>query len=238
MRRLILFDVDGTLIKRGDPDHLAAMDHGVHSEFPSSREASVVQIDFDGKVDRLIASEILAKAGVDIASNDARLDRVFDVASDYYRRQWLERDLGGEDLLPGVSELIPALAARPDEFALGVLTGGSRQIVAVKLERLGLAEYFPIGAFGDEVPDRPSLVPLALRRAEDHYGEAFGPDRSVIVGDTPHDVHCAHVHGLPCLGVATGKYSETELREARADEVVKDLNATDEVIDHLLKLSQ
>jgi phosphoglycolate phosphatase len=223
MRRLILFDVDGTLIKRGDPDHLAAMDHGVHSAFPEARSSSVVQIDFDGKVDRLIASEILAQAGINVPSGDPRLERVFELASAYYRRQWEVHEHGQDDLLPGVAELVPALAARQDEFALGVLTGGSREIVSVKLRRLGLAEYFPIGSFGDEVPTRPDLVPLAIRRAEEHYGEVFGSQRTVIVGDTPHDVHCAHVHGVPCVGVATGKYDESQLREAGADAVVPDL---------------
>ncbi|MEX2425421.1 MAG: HAD family hydrolase [Thermomicrobiaceae bacterium] len=236
MRRLILFDVDGTLIKRGDPDHLGAMDHGVHMVFPESTTATVHQVDYDGKVDRLIATEILAQAGISLSAEDPALDEVFARAGAYYRERWSGKPGGHDDLLPGVARLVENLA-RDDVFALGVLTGGSREIVGVKLERLGLVESFPIGSFGNEVPNRPALVPLALERASAYFGEIFEPDQVVIVGDTPADVNCAHVHGIPCLGVATGKYSEDELRAAGAEEVLADLSDTGAVRELLSTVS-
>lgn len=238
MRRLILFDVDGTLIKRGDPDHLGAIDHGVHRAFPSASKATVHQIDYDGKVDRLIAAEVLLQAEIELSPDDPSLDRVFDLATDFYRERWSGRGNGSEDLLPGVAELVKELSGRPEEFALGVLTGGSRGIVAVKLERLGLSEAFPIGAFGNEVPDRPSLVPLAMARARDHYGESFEAGQTIIVGDTPHDVHCADVHGISCLAVATGKYSEEDLRDAGANGVVPALRDGERVIELITTLAR
>lgn len=238
MRRLILFDVDGTLIQRGDPDHLGAIDHGVHQAFPDSSDATVHQIDYDGKVDRQIAAEVLTQAGITVSAEDSSLDRVFDLATGYYRERWAGRANGSGDLLPGVPELLAELASRPDEYALGVLTGGSRGVVAVKLERLKLSEVFPVGAFGDEVPSRPDLVPLALDRAGSEYGEQFGPERTVIVGDTPHDVDCAHVHGIPCLGVATGKYSEDELRSAGADAVIPTLHDGERAIELISSLAR
>ncbi len=223
MKRLILFDVDGTLIKRGDPDHLAAMDYGVHTVFPEASTGTVHNVDFDGKVDRLIAAEVLAQAGISIAPEDPALNAVFDHAGQYYRERWQGKAGGHDDLLPGVAELVPRLA-QDDAFALGVMTGGSREIVAVKLTRLGLVESFPVGSFGNEVPNRPALVPLALERASEYFSDVFEPEQVVIVGDTPSDVHCAHVHGIACLGVATGKYSQDQLREAGADHVVVDLS--------------
>jgi phosphoglycolate phosphatase len=236
MRRLILFDVDGTLIKRGDPDHLGAMDHGVHSVFPAAKTGTVHKVDYDGKVDRLIATEVLAQAGIDMSADDPALTDVFNHAGDYYRRRWAEQAGGSQDLLPGVADLVAELS-RDETFALGVMTGGSRNIVAVKLERLGLADEFPVGSFGNEVPDRPALVPLALERAQTHYGESFPPERVVIVGDTPADVHCAHVHNIPCIGVATGKFSEQELLDAGADAVFEDLSDTDAVREALLNVN-
>lgn len=235
MRRLVLFDVDGTLIKRGDPDHLAAMDHGVHTVFPDASSGTVHNVDFDGKVDRLIAAEVLAQSGISLSAEDPSLDSVFDHAGTYYRSRWQGKPGGLDDLLPGVAELAPRLA-QDDAFALGVLTGGTREIVAVKLERLGLVESFPIGSFGNEVPNRPALVPLALERAAAYFNEVFEPEQVVIVGDTPADVHCAHVHGIPCLGVATGKYSEEELLRAGADLVMSDLADVDGVREALLTL--
>jgi phosphoglycolate phosphatase len=234
-RRLILFDVDGTLIKRGDPHHLGAMDHGVHTVFPEAETATVHNVEFDGKVDRLIATEILAQARISMSPEDPALDSVFEHAGRYYREQWSGKPGGLEDLLPGVAGLVPYLA-KDEAFALGVLTGGSRPIVAVKLERLSLVESFPIGSFGNEVPNRPALVPLALERAAAYFGEVFEPEQVVIVGDTPADVHCAHVHKMPCLGVATGKFSNEELCEAGADQVMPDLSDIPSVRESLLTL--
>ncbi len=235
MSRLILFDVDGTLIKRGDPDHLAAMDVGVHSIFPDAAEATVMRVDFDGKVDRLIATEVLSQAGIRVRPDDPALDRVFHRAGDAYREVWQTKSGGDDDLLPGVADLVSELHGDP-RFALAVMTGGSRPIVEVKLKRLGLADRFPVGSFGDEVPDRPSLVPLAVERAESHYAASFDPDDCVVVGDTPADVHCAHVHGIACLGTATGKYSVADLRRAGADAVVETLGDTGEIISRLSSL--
>ena len=238
MRFLLLFDVDGTLIRRGDPDHLAAMDYGVRTAFPEAGSASIHSVEFDGKVDRVIASEVLAQADVRVDPSDSRLDRIFDLAGDYYRRQWQGRQSGGsDDLLPGVAALVRELAEEPETYALGVVTGGSREIVAVKLTRLGLVESFPVGSFGNEVPNRPALVPLALERASEYFGDVFEPEQVVIVGDTPSDVHCAHVHSIPCLGVATGKYSEEDLSRVGADLVMRDLADIERVRDALLTVS-
>jgi phosphoglycolate phosphatase len=237
LRRLILFDVDGTLIKRGDPDHLGAMDHGVHSVFPDATSATVHHVDYDGKVDRLIATEILEQAGIDLTPDDDSLDPVFEIAGAYYRDQWAEKDGGGDDLLPGVTELVATLE-KDASFALGVMTGGSYGVVETKLQRLELADKFPVGSFGNEVPSRPDLVPLALERAREVYGEDFQPADCVVVGDTPFDVHCAHVHGIACIGVATGKYSVAELRDAGADAVFEDLSDIDAVREALLTVKR
>jgi phosphoglycolate phosphatase len=236
MRRLILFDVDGTLIKRGDPDHLGAMDHGVHTVFPGSTSATVHNVDYDGKVDRLIATKVLEQAGITVEPDDTALDPIFELASAFYRERWAEKDGGGDDLLPGVAELVSNLA-EDHSFALGVMTGGSYGIVEIKLERLELAEKFPIGSFGNEVPSRPDLVPLAIERARQMYREDFQPEDCVVVGDTPFDVHCAHVHGIACIGAATGKYSVAELREAGADVVFEDLSDVDAVRTALLTVT-
>jgi phosphoglycolate phosphatase len=237
MPRLVLFDVDGTLIKRGDPDHLAAMDHAVHTVFPESRGASVTQIDFDGKVDRVIASEVLGVAGMNIKPDDPRLDRAFTLAGEYYRGQWEHRQGGTDDLLPGVIELLEHLQTSAGDYALGVLTGGSSGIVSVKMDRLGLSDAFPIGSFGNEVPNRPALVPLAIERAEAYFETSFGPDATVIIGDTPHDVDCAHAHDIPCIGVATGKYGIDELREAGAEVVLSTLEGAESVTGHINELT-
>lgn len=236
-RRLVLFDVDGTLIERGDPAHIEAIDRGVHAHFPDAARVSVRQIDFDGKLDRQLVRGVLTAAGLDPVVPEATIAAIFETGAEAYRAAWDGRT-GDHDLLPSVRTLLDRLAADP-RFALGVLTGGMRPIVDVKFRRLDLAHYFPIGAFGDdEVEGRPDLLPLAIQRAEAHYGTQFPPSRVVIVGDTPHDVHCAHAGGASALAVATGRYAAEALQEARADLVLPDLTDTDQVIDALLNLTE
>lgn len=235
-RRLVLFDIDGTLIERGDPAHIEAIDRGVQAVVPAAAGVSVRQIDFDGKLDRQLVRGVLAAAGLDPAPPPATLAAIFRTGAAAYRAAWDGRR-GDHDLLPGVRPLLARLAADP-RFALGVLSGGMRPIVEVKLQRLGLAHHFPVGAFGDdEVETRPDLLPLAIRRAEAHYGTTFPPTGVVIVGDTPHDIDCAHAGGAAALAVATGRYSAEELRAAGADLVLPDLAATQRVVDALLTLT-
>src|SRR5205823_6229837 len=90
-----------------------------------------------------------------------------------------------------------------------------------------LWKYFPVGAFGGDSADRNELVPVALRRAHDR-GIADVPASSVlVVGDTPHDVACAHAVGAVAVAVATGGYDVDRLRETGADYVFKDLSDTE-----------
>lgn len=234
-QRLILFDVDGTLIQRGDPAHTAAIDDGVHARFPEAAHISVHHIDFDGKLDRQIVRAMLAAAGLDGTVTVTELDEVFRISTEAYRAAW-DGQTSDSDLLPGVRTLLEQLDNDP-RFALGVLTGGVRGIVAAKLRRLGIDHFFPIGSFGDEAETRPELLPLAVERAAAHWNKPFPANRVVLVGDTPHDVDCAHAGGAAVLGVATGRYATDTLQEAGADIVLDDLKDTERVIDALLTLT-
>jgi len=235
-RRLVLFDVDGTLIERGDPAHVAAIDRGIHTVFPAAAHVSILDLDLDGKLERQLVRGVLAAAGLEPTVPEDSLATIFQTAAEFYRAAWDGRS-GDHDLLPGIRPLLDRVADDP-RFALGVLTGGIRPIVEIKFRRLGLADYFPIGAFGDEdVEERPDLLPLAVKRAEAHYGTPFPSNRVVIVGDTPHDVRCAHVGGATALAVATGRYPEDALRDAGSDVVLPDLTDTDRVIAALLTLT-
>ena len=117
-------------------------------------------------------------------------------------------------VLPGVVELLPALRARSDEFALGLLTGNFAAAAELKLGHYGLAEFFQFGAFADDSFDRNLLGPVALGRARERFGAgAFAdPTRDVLVlGDTPRDIACARACGAKVLAVATGKHPREDL---------------------------
>lgn len=233
--RLVLFDVDGTLIRRGDPAHLGAIDAGFRAAFPSAPPVSVREIDYDGRLDRQLLRALLAAAGLNADVPAEALQPAFAAATTHYAAIW-EGLQGAEDLLPGVLDLLERLR-RDARFRLGVLTGGTRGIVEVKLRRLGLAGVFPVGAFGDEVEERADLLPLAASRAALTFGSRFNPEQTVVIGDTPRDITCAIAGYAASLGVATGRYTADELRAAGASAVLPDLTDTERVVKLLLDLT-
>ena len=120
--------------------------------------------------------------------------------------------------LPGVLELLRELRAET-AATLGLLTGNFPHTGAAKLEAAGIdPEWFEISVWGDEAPDRPALVALAMER----HRVARRKD-VIVIGDTPRDVQCALAHGCRALAVATGGYSVQDLLAAGASAVVADL---------------
>lgn len=217
MRHLLLFDIDGTLLKCGPQLH----------PFLSSALAEVYgrhhpleRFTFSGKTDPQIVLELVR--GIDGFDDAAILDRVPSVRELYLERleAGLERDR--MTLLPGVVELLDRLAER-DDLALGLLTGNWRGGAMIKLSRFELERYFALGAFGDDAVDRPHLVPVAVERARTHWKRDFAPEEVVIIGDSERDVDCAKRNGAVAVAVATGRRSAEDLRADGADHVFEDL---------------
>jgi phosphoglycolate phosphatase len=119
-------------------------------------------------------------------------------------------------------EILDRLAGRED-VVTALLTGNWEPGAKAKLSRFGLDRYFAFGAFGCDGVDRSELPPVALDRAERATGRRFRPQDVLIVGDSLHDVSCAHAHGIPCLAVGTGRTPEEVLQAAGADWVIGDL---------------
>ncbi len=132
-------------------------------------------------------------------------------------------------VMPGVRPLLDALAARDDAY-LALLTGNFEAAAELKLQHFDLWRYFPCGAFGDDAPDRNTLLPRALARVRASAGHDIAPDDAVIVGDTPLDVACAAAGGARSIAVATGSHTIDELRASGADVVFEDLSDIDAVL--------
>ena len=214
--KLVLFDIDGTLVHSGGqakPVFAAAMleVYGTAGE--------IDRYDFSGKLDSRIVVDLLTGAGVALATIDARLPTL---RERYLSRLESNLDPARVRVMPGVRELLPALAGR-DDLVLGLLTGNWRGGARIKLGAVGLWEYFPFGGFGDDGLDRRELPPVALERARRHAGYAFEPREAVIVGDSLLDVDCARAHRIPCLAVATGWTDAAALESAGADWLLADL---------------
>lgn len=216
--RLILFDIDGTLVDCG-PQVRPLFASALVEVFGTTGDLD--GYDFAGKTDPRIVLDLLTAAGLTREEVLAGLPRV--------RALYLERleaalDRGGMRLLPGVEELLDELAARQD-VVLGLLTGNWERGARTKLSRFGLNRYFPFGAYGCDGIERAELPPVALERAERASGRRFRPEEVLIVGDSLHDVSCARAHGIPALAVATGRTPAAALSSAGADWVVTDLVA-------------
>ena len=216
MKRLVLFDIDGTLLLCGrqvGPIFIDAL-RAVFGEFRRPEGYS-----FAGKTDPMIVRDMVHALGLSDEIVESGLPRMHDLYVED-----LERRLDAEQmrLLPGVVELLDRLAAR-DDVLVGLLTGNWRRGAEVKLSRFGLGRYFALGAFGDDGRIRRDLVPVALDRAARQRGRRFEPHEVLIVGDTVLDVDCARAAGVPCMAVATGFTPARDLEAAGADHVYDDL---------------
>ncbi len=218
--RLILFDIDGTLLECG-PQVRPILAEVLTKVFGTAGE--VETYDFAGRTDPGIVLDLLTETGM---SKEEILERLPEARRIYVER--LERTLDRQRmrLLPGVLEVLEDLSRRED-IALGLLTGNWEPGARTKLSRFDLNRFFDFGAFGCDGVNRSELPPVALDRAERRLGRRFRPEETLIVGDTLHDVACAKAHGIPVLAVATGRTSAETLRDGGADRVVADLTAID-----------
>jgi phosphoglycolate phosphatase len=176
------------------------------------------EVEVAGRTDASIMRDLVMAAGVDAETNDARWPEVRDAAVAAYE-QLCPADLS-DRLAPGVEELLAALAARPDEFRLALLTGNLEPIARLKLDRAGIGHYFEPGqgGFGSDHHNRAQLPGIARARAGD-----WPRERTVVIGDTPRDIACARADGVRVAAVATGLFAVAEL--ADADAVVDDARA-------------
>ena len=180
-----------------------------------------------GRTDAWLLNDAAAAHGIPPDSPD--LTRFRDA---YVRHLAVELQKPGsarKGLMPGVRQLLDALAPRDDVF-LALLTGNYEAGARLKLEYFDLWKYFSCGAFGDAAPHRNVLVPKALARVEECEGLTFAAADAIVIGDTPLDVGCAAHAGARSLAVATGSHSIEELRQAGADHVLQDLSDTKEVL--------
>jgi phosphoglycolate phosphatase len=212
--RLILFDIDGTLIDSGGA--------GVRALNLAMKELFAIENGFQGismagKTDPLIMREGLVKHGVPVNGN---LEVVIEA---YLRHLKKEVQNDRKKLKPGICDSLERLQTMTG-IALGLLTGNLEKGARIKLEPFRLNSYFPSGAFGSDNEDRNMLLPVAVQRFQKFIQETIRIEECVVIGDTPRDVECAKIYGACCFAVATGPYSADVLREAGADYVAKDLS--------------
>lgn len=226
MRRLILFDIDGTLVSGGPAKH--AFEAAMIETYGTVGD--VASVSFAGKTDPQIARELLRTAGFDRETIDAGFPELWRRYAIHLEERLVERPML---VLPGVFRLLDALAG-VEGVGIGLLTGNIHRGAELKLGSAGLWNRFPIGGFGSDHEERDELPAVALERARTHWKVSIGAADAIVVGDTPRDVQCGRASGARTLAVATGTFRSEELREAGADDVLEDLSSTEEVVTLLL----
>lgn len=206
MMRVVLFDIDGTLLASGGVGR-RAMEGALMEHFGT---IGPTHYRYDGKTDKQIVRESMTHAGFTDADIDARMEPLL---AGYLAR--LKRLVGTGDhgvrMHLGIPALLDALQARTDVL-LGLLTGNIAPGAALKLRAAGLApERFRVGAYGSDHELRPELPAIAQRRAAELLGHAVAGGAVVIIGDTPADVHCGRGIGARAVAVATGHFSVPDL---------------------------
>lgn len=214
--RLLLFDIDGTLLRlRGGIGRRVFID-AFQSVLNVDVSEALREMSFSGRTDRNLVTEIGERAGVpaDVTSGAwTSIQTIMEERS----HSWIVPD--AVEVLPGAHALLDHL--RTHDVGFGLVTGNVRSIAFRKLEAAGMSGFFQDGAFGCEHPDRNVLPPIAVSRLNSLLGTSYAHNESVIIGDAPQDVECARVNGIRCVGVATGQHSSQELAACGAHAVLE-----------------
>jgi phosphoglycolate phosphatase-like HAD superfamily hydrolase len=219
-RKLVLFDIDGTILLSAGAGRRAIL-AALGEYLPNLSQVEGIR--FNGKTDPQIVSELLQAAGDPEPHEEARIAAVL---QRYVAH--LEMDLAVHGhrsrLMPGIPALLDTLEAEP-AVVLGLLTGNVFAGARLKLHAAGLdPERFLVGAYGSDHARRGELPPIAARRAEPHFGRVPTGTEVVIIGDTPADVRCAACISARTVAVATGGYSVAELEASGATVVCADFS--------------
>lgn len=217
--RVLLFDIDGTLIDSGGAGKLA-METALAQEFGIT--APTHGVPYAGRTDGAIMRDLLAHHGV--SGNETDYQRLRNTYLGLLH-ETLPRKNGW--VLAGVRELLNALRGKPD-IVLALLTGNIKEGAHRKLRFFDLDHYFVCGGFADGHVERDDVARHAVCQVEAHLGQAITPDNFWVIGDTPHDVRCARVIGGKALAVATGQHTLAELQPSiiAGDHLAADLTDT------------
>lgn len=223
-KRLVLFDVDGTLLLSGGAGRRAILKA---LEDEAGIDPTLVDsVRFDGKTDPQIVIELFATAGQGDRCDAGWIDRVI---TRYLGHLEADLALTGHraSVMPGVVALLEALG-EDGRVVLGLLTGNVSRGAEIKLRAVGIEpERFRVGAFGSDHSLRSALPLIAALRAQPIFGRSVLGREVVIIGDTPADVTCGQGIGARAIGVATGSFTTGQLAAAGAEAVFADLAATE-----------
>jgi phosphoglycolate phosphatase len=215
--KLLLFDIDGTLIHAGGAG-IRAVDRAFSVIYDI--EDATQGIKPDGKTDPLILREMFRNT-LKRDCLDGEPDRI-------YRRYllYLEEEVKKRKpitVLDGIIQILDAISLR-DDLKLGIATGNIEEGAWIKLRYSGLDSYFKFGAFGSDSEDRGEIIRIAIERGERILNSCRKFDEVFVIGDTPFDIIHGRAAGATVFGVATGSYSLKDLEVYNPDYLFEDFS--------------
>jgi phosphoglycolate phosphatase len=219
MIRVVLFDIDGTLIYTGGAG-VKAFARAFSEEFGLHDGSE--NLKFAGRTDVSLVREFFNLHKIE--PTPEHFQRYFEV---YIR--WLEKMVADCDggVFHGVDNFFAQMNLLPERPAVGLLTGNIKRGAEIKLRRFGIWERFAFGGFADDHEQRDCIAAVARQRGEKHYGKPVRNNEVLVIGDTPLDVKCARAIGAKVLAVATGSFTVAQLQEYKPAWTVEDLGAVD-----------
>jgi phosphoglycolate phosphatase len=212
---LVLFDIDGTLLRRAGPAHGQALEDAVRLE--TGVRVSMANIPVYGMLDRDILTRMMLEAGMRSSAIRTAMPAIVARAQRLYHRRC--PDLRAR-VCPGVRPLLGKLGRR--QATLGLVTGNLSAIAWRKMRQAGLDHHFHLGAFADQGRTRGILAGLAAKQAW-RAGWATRHTPTYLIGDTANDIIAAKENGMVSIAVATGHYGMDELKQHAPDILLEDL---------------
>ena len=228
-RRILLWDIDGTLIRSTKTGAYKDYTIPVLEEiFGTAGRLADMRV--SGMTDLQIVFEALSDAGITQDDILARAEVLVSRLTEEARRV-TGNGTKFFELLPGVRETLEALAAHP-RYESALVTGNIKPMAYLKMELVGLDKFFTLpGAFGDESHNRRDLPARAAERIRKHLQIDLAPEQFIVIGDTPNDIDCGRHFGARTIAVGTGRfYSTEEILECKPDALLPDLSDVELVI--------
>src|SRR6266704_4707214 len=223
-KRLLLFDIDGTLIHSGGAG-VEALKLALTERFGIKDDLHDIEI--AGMTDSGIVISILRSHKIPTTA-----ENIAAFLDSYVHFLSLELPRRKGKLLPGVLELLERLKSRP-HVVLALLTGNVSRGARLKLDHYGVWHFFEFGAFADDHRDRNELGPFARARAKEKHGREFSASEIDVIGDTPRDIACGKALGARTIAVATGTWSRDQLAKYQPDFLIDDLSNVETIMDTL-----
>ena len=225
MKKLLLFDIDGTLIRSNGAGRLT-LAYALEKLYGSS--GPLDSYNMSGKTDPRIITDLLTAMNVPAKEIKQHLPAIYELMAEHGQKIFWEKEMLP---CPGIPELLQQLVQREDVL-LGLLTGNSQITAPLKLSAAGIDPLqFKVGAYGSDALGRNELPAIGMARANQLTGVGFDGNNTIIIGDTPADILCARAGKATAVAVASGWHAASTLEEYHPDFLFENLADTETVLE-------